>query len=308
MMFIIHVMNLRSIDLNLLAVFDAIYTERSLTRAARKVPLSQPAMSNALRRLRESLEDPLFTRTAQGMIPTPRARALAEPVRQALDLIQNGLRRDAEFDFGSSHRKFTVAAEDYGEAVIMPRLMDWITHVAPYIRLEIRPEPGSSLGPQLKDGLVDIALDYFALKGNEFEVQAVIDETLVTMSRRDHPLIGDTLGLDQFASIPHLALTPRTRTTPVVDRALAGVGLKRRIAAQAPHFLSMPLIVQNTNLLCTLPKRMAHVYADVFRLKVLKTPVDLPAFPIYLMWHRSMNDDPGHQWLRTAIIELCQRI
>jgi len=307
-MSIIHGMNLRSIDLNLLAVFDAIYTERSLTRAARKLPLSQPAMSNALRRLRESLNDPLFTRTSQGMVPTPRARELAEPVRQALDLIQNGLRQEAEFNFGSSHRKFTIAAEDYGEAVIMPRLMDWISHVAPNIRLEIRPEPGSTLGPHLKDGVVDIALDYFGVKGSEFEVTPVIDETLVTMSRRDHPVVADSLSLEQFASVPHLALTPRTRTTPVVDRALAAVGLKRRIAAQAPHFLSMPLIVQNTNLLCTLPKRMAHVYADVFRLKILKTPVDLPAFPIYLMWHRSMSRDPGHQWLRTAIIDLCQRI
>ena len=138
-------MKLRSIDLNLLAVFDAIAAEGNLSRAARKLGMSQPAMSNALARLREVVDDPLFVRTGRGMEPTPRARLIAEPIRQALDLIQNSLRLDNAFDYASSRRTFTVAVEDYGEAVIMPRFMEWLSRVAPGVRVRIRPEPGHAL-------------------------------------------------------------------------------------------------------------------------------------------------------------------
>ena len=124
-------MKLRSIDLNLLAVFDAIAAEGNLSRAARRLGMSQPAMSNALARLRETLDDPLFVRTGRGMEPTPRARLMTEPIRQALDLMQNSLRTDSAFDFASSKRSFTVAVEDYGEAVVMPRFMEWLNRVAP---------------------------------------------------------------------------------------------------------------------------------------------------------------------------------
>ena len=123
--------SVRNIDLNLLTIFDAILTEGSLTRASKKLFMSQPAMSNALSRLRTALGDPIFIRTVQGMVPTPRAKRLAGPVRQALDLIQNGLREQGSFEHETSTRKFVIAMGDYGEAVIMPRFMDWITHTAP---------------------------------------------------------------------------------------------------------------------------------------------------------------------------------
>lgn len=301
-------MNLRQLDLNLLTVFDAIQTERNLTRAAKRVGLSQPAMSNALARLRQAVGDPLFKRTSQGMIPTARALQLAEPIRQALDLIQNGLRSRPEFDHGSSRRTFVIAAEDYGEVVILPRLLDWLVRVAPGVSVQVRPEPGSRLQRELEDGSVDMAIDFFRLRSKGFTSQHILEDALVTMARTDHPLAGENINLTDYVELPHVVLKPRTSTVPVVDRALERLQRIRTIAAHVPHFMSMPLIVQKSDLLCTLPRRMADVFADNFRLRVLKTPIELPTVPVYLLWHTSLDKDPGHRWLRSAVSELCRRL
>ncbi len=298
-------MNLRNIDLNLLTVFDAILSERSLTRASVKLHMTQPALSNALARLRTTLDDQLFIRTAQGMTPTPRAKQLAAPIRQALDLIQNGLRKQEAFEFETAKRKFVIAIGDYGEAVIMPRFVDWLATVAPHIQVQIRPELGRHIMEELRDGSIDLATDYFRIEGDEFHNIHVMDEHLVSMVRHDHPTIGDHLSIDDYTSIPHIVLK---QDRPIVDTVLKRHGLTRDIALQVPHFLSMPLIVQKTDFICTLPKRMALVYADFFRTKVMKTPLDFPKIPIYFMWHQSVDEDLGHRWLRKALAELCHRL
>ena len=301
-------MNLRSLDLNLLLLFDAIYVERSISRAAVKLSLSQPAVSNALARLRERLDDPLFLRTAEGMVPTPRARMLAEPIHQALDLIESSLRSRDEFQFSVSNRIFVIAVEDYGEAVIMPRFVDWLSQVAPGVKIRIRPEPGGVLRKELKEGKVDLALDYFVLRDEAFQNQCVMTDTLLSMTRTEHPDIGDKLSLDTYLKLRHAVLVPRTAAMPMIDLALAKRGLQRQIAVEVPHFLTMPLLVQKTNLICTLPKRMATLYADHFRLRVMSPPLRIPRFPIFLIWHQSQKEDAGHRWLRNSLIDLCQRL
>jgi DNA-binding transcriptional LysR family regulator len=301
-------MNLRSVDLNLLCVFDAIFVEGNLTRAARRLAISQPAMSNALARLRSTLGDPLFTRTATGMTPTPRARMLAAPIRQALDLIQNAVTPPTAFDFRSSARRFTVAVEDYGEAVIIPRVVDWLCRVAPSLRLDVRPNEGASLREALLEGAVELGISYFRFKSREFRNCMLMEDSVASMVRQDHPTVGDSLSLDQYLALSHVILMPRTSRLPVIDRALAELGLERIITLEVPHFLSMPLIVKNTNLICSLPRRMANVYAENFRLRILKTPVEFPAIPVYMSWHQSVDGDAGHAWLRDSIRELCQRL
>ena len=301
-------MKLRSIDLNLLAVFDAIAAEGNLTRAAKKLGMSQPAMSNALARLREALDDPLFVRTGRGMESTPRARLMAEPIRQALDLMQNSLRLDSAFDYASSKRTFTVAVEDYGEAVIMPRFMEWLNRVAPGVRVRIRPEPGNALLAEMKRGAIDMAMEYYRPRDDEFRAQPLMEDTLVSMVRQGHPLVGDNLSLEQYVTLAHVVIDSRSPRGPVVDRELKKLGLSREIALQVPHFLSMPLIVRTTDFVCTLPLRMARVYAEHFRLKVLKPPIDFPAIPVYLVWSKAMDADPGHQWFRNSFHDLCQRL
>lgn len=301
-------MNLRALDLNLLLIFDVIYIERSISRAAIKLHLSQPTVSNALARLRERLEDPLFERGSQGMLPTPRAKALAEPIRHALDVLERGLRGDDTFDFSHSDREFVIAVEDYGETIILPRFIDWLAKVAPGIRIKIRPESSAMLKSELRDGEVDLALDYFVLRQPGYSSACVLTETLLSLSRRDHPTVGERLSLETYLALRHVVLAPRTSAMPMIDLALSKRGLQREIAVTVPHFLSMPVIVQNSDMICTLPRRMAHLYEDHFCLKSHSVPLRIPKFPVYLIWHESLQGDSGHQWFRKHLIELCQRL
>ncbi len=301
-------MNLRSLDLNLLLIFDSVYAERSISKAAQKLHLSQPTVSNALARLRERLQDPLFERSAQGMAPTARAKALAKPIRQALDALERGLRGDDAFEFTRSDREFVIAVEDYGETVILPRFVDWLAKVAPGIRIRIRPESGSQLTGELREGTVDLALDYFALREPGYVSTSVLTETLLSLSRQDHPVIGERLSLDTYLAMRHVVLAPRTTSLPMIDLALSKRGLQRQIAVTVPHFLSMPVMVQNSDMICTLPRRMAHLYADHFRLKSHSVPLRIPKFPVYLIWHDALEADAGHQWFRNHLIEFCQRL
>lgn len=299
-------MNLRTIDLNLLLVFEVIYSEGNLTRAADKLAMSQPAVSNALARLRSALDDQLFLRTPRGMTPTLRARQMIQEVRQALDLITSALRdRPEQFDYAQSDRVFTIAAEDYGEAVITPRFMDWLTGVAPNTKAHVRLKQSLALQDELRDGRIDLVIDYFRIRDNSFTNQHLMTDELVSMVRVDHPIIRDTLSLEQYISLPHVVLEQKS---PMVDRELAARGLTRNRALHVPHFISMPLIVKSTDFICTLPRRMAMLYMEHFRVKVLKSPIDFPKIPIFLIWSKNMEKDPGHQWLRQSLLDLCQRL
>jgi DNA-binding transcriptional LysR family regulator len=300
--------NLRSLDLNLLLIFDAIYGERSISKAALKLHLSQPTVSNALARLRERLDDPLFERRAQGMLPTARARQLAEPIRQALNTLERGLRDDDSFDFARSDREFVIAVEDYGECVILPGFIRWLAEVAPTLRIRIRAETGAQLKAELREGTVDLALDYFALPDSAYRSTCVLTETLMSLSRRDHPLLGERLTLDQYLAAPHVVLAAPANARPMIDLALAKRGLQRRIAVAVPHFISMPLMVQATDMIGTLPRRMAMLYADNFRLRAHAVPLRTPQFPVYLIWHEALEPDPGHQWFRTHLTDFCHRL
>lgn len=301
-------MNLRSLDLNLLLVFDAIYNERSISKAARKLNLSQPTVSNALARLREHLQDPLFERSAQGMSPTVRAKMISKPIRQALDVLDRGLRGEGDFNFTQSDREFVIAVEDYGEAIILPRLLEWLSRVAPNVRIRIRPESSAQLKAALRDGEVDLALDYFAMRDAGFHSKCVLTETLLSLSKQNHPQIGEKLSFDSYLALRHVVLAPRTDAMPMIDLALSKRGLKRQIAVIVPHFLSMPVIVQSSDLICTLPRRMAHLYADHFNLKSYAVPLRIPRFPVYLIWHESAETDAGHLWFRNCLIDFCQRL
>jgi len=301
-------MNLRSLDLNLLLIFDSIYAERSISKAAQKLHLSQPTVSNALARLRERLQDPLFERSARSMAPTARAKALAKPIRQALDALERGLRGDDAFEFMHSDREFVIAVEDYGETVILPRFVDWLAKVAPEIRIRIRPESASQLTGELREGTVDLAVDYFALREPGYVNTSVLTESLLSLSRQEHPVIGERLSLDTYLALRHVVLAPRAASMPMIDLALSKRGLQRQIAVTVPHFLSMPVMVQNSDMMCTLPRRMAHLYADHFRLKSHSVPLRIPKFPVYLIWHDSLDADAGHQWFRNHLIEFCQRL
>ncbi|WP_088279965.1 LysR family transcriptional regulator [Ideonella sp. A 288] len=301
-------MNLRSLDLNLLLVFDAIYGERSISKAAAKLHLSQPTVSNALARLRDRLQDPLFERNAQGMLPTPKAKRLAEPIRQALTTLERGLRSDDTFDYAHTDREFVIGVEDYGEAVILPGFIRWLAEAAPQVRIRIRAASAAQLKAELREGTVDLALDYFALADAGYRNKCVLTETLMSLSRRDHPLLGERMTLELYLALRHVVLGGPSNARPMIDLALAKRGLQRRIAVMVPHFIAMPVMVQHTDMICTLPRRMAQLYADNFRLRSHAVPLHLPQFPVYLIWHEAVESDAGHQWFRNHLMEFCQRL
>lgn len=307
-MLVIFIVNIRNLDLNLLKIFETIWAERNLTRAAAKLGMTQPAVSNALTRLRNALGDPLFVKTIQGMTPTPRARTLAEPIHQALGLLYAGLDANRDFDFNSTSRSFVIATEDYGEVVVLPRLMDWISKAAPGVRFEIIFKTGNELWQKISDGSIDMALVYFNNRSNELDSRRLLSDTLVSLVRQDHPSVGEQLSIESYLELRHVMLATRTSSPSIIDRVLARRGLKRKIIMQIPHFVSMPLIVHKTDFICTLPKRMAQVYADNLRLKLLKLPFETPPIPIYLVWHKSSTAECGHVWLRNALLELCNRL
>lgn len=301
-------LSLRSLDLNLLLVFDAIYRERSISRAAEALHLSQPAVSNALARLRLRMGDALFERHGQGMAPTPQAKALAGPIRQALDLLERGLRDPHPFDFARTEREFVIAVEDYGETVILPRFVDWLGRAAPGVRVRIRPEPSAGLKAELRDGAVDLALDYFPLAEAGYRSRSVLTDTLLTLARPQHPQVGERLTLEAYLAQRHVVLAPREGSRPMIDLALAKRGLARDIAVTVPHFQSMPVMVQGSDRLCTLPRRMALLYADHFRLRAHALPLRVPQFPVYLIWHQAAEGDGGHEWFRRELMAFCERL
>ena len=301
-------MRFKGLDLNLLVALDTLLAERSVTRAAERLHLTQSAVSNALARLRRHLGDPLFERQGQGMAPTPQAKALAAPIRQALELLERGLRGPQHFDFAHAEREFVIALEDYGETMILPHFVDSLGREAPGVRVRIRPEPSARLAAELRDGEVDLALDYFPIAQPGFRSEAVLTETLLTLARPDHAGIGERLTLEAYLAQRHVVLAAREGSRPMIDLALAKRGLSRRIAVTVPHFQSMPVLVRGSDLLATLPRRMAQLYARHFGLHTYPVPLRVPQFPVYLIWHEGCDADSGHAWFRRELATLCTRL
>lgn len=311
----IHDVNLRNTDLNLLTVFDAVVSERSITRAAEKLGMSQPAISNALSRFRRVVDDPLFVRTAQGMVPTMKARMLFEHVRPALDMVQAGLHRSKNserFDYSSSVRQMTIVAEDYATVVLIPRFISWLSKVAPNMRVRLRSDPiNAALTTKLDEGSVDMAIRYRAPSDRKLRSRHLVDDEFVSMVRRGHPSVRDSLSLNQYLALSHVVygrLGRRGLRNSIVDRELKRLGVARKIALQVPGFHAMPVVVRDTNFICTLPRRIAQVYGADFHLKTLKPPLNLERLSLYLVWSKLMDDDLAQKWFRDSLYELCQRV
>lgn len=301
-------MNLRSFDLNLLVVFDAILSEGNLTRAADKIAMSQPALSNALARLRVAVGDPLFIRRAHTMEPTERARKMAVPVRQALDLLSGELQAASTFDCRTAKVAFWVAMEDYGEIVVAPSLMKWLAKSAPGVRVNVCSEKKLAASEEMRRGKIDLTIDYYQVEGAGLEVRRLMTDERVCVSRSDHPLLGEKLTVEAWVALPHVTLNRRISGGGTINRELASVGLQRNVVMEVPHYMSMPGIVQGTDLVCTMPRRVAEALAARFRLKIVELPVRIPPLAIYASWDAGRNGDRGHRWFRDAIIKLASII
>jgi DNA-binding transcriptional LysR family regulator len=306
-------MNLQSIDLNLLVVLEALVEECSVTRAAKRIGLSQPALSNALARLRRTFDDPLLVRTATGMAPTPTAQELVIPVRQALTHLREALEAKAAFDPATTERTFQVLASDYAEITLIAPLLQALRKDAAALKLHIQ-RPRSVFEPPSVASLADafdLAVGFYpdplALDAR-LHSALLWEEQNVCLASAKHPTIKGKLTLKQFAEAEHVALFYKPQGPGVIDTLLAQKGYTRKIAVQSPHFTSLPFLVAGTDLLATAPERLARRFARQLRLQVLATPFDLPPFRLTLLWHQRHHSDPAHRWLRQTLLAAAQRL
>ena len=294
-------MNVRDVDLNLLRVFDAVLRERGVTPAAAGLGLTQPAVSNALSRLRGVFGDPLFVRTPSGMDATPFARELAEPVRQALALLESALAHGPGFDPPSATRAFRFYMSDLGQIEFLPPLLERVQKQAPGVRLEAVALEVEDIASALAVGALDLAVGFLPGLGPPVGRRALFRDPYLCLMRADHPV--RSLTKKKFLEASHALVTYRGGHR-VIEEALERAGLARRIALRVPHFTVVPMVLERTDLILTLPARVARVFERRGKLKSLPPPVPIPQAEVAVHWHERFEADPGNRWLRELVIEL----
>ena len=301
------VMELEALDLNLLRVLDAVLETRHVTRAARRLGLSQSAVSHALARLRATFDDPLLVRAPGGLVPTARAEALHGPLRQALLALDRALAPPETFDARTSRRVFRFGAADYAQFVVLPALMSHLAREAPGVSLWTAAAAGfETVSAALANGELDLYIGVWNRQDAPpgLYERRLFDERFVCIVREDHPTVRDTLTLEQFVALQHAFIAPRGSRGGAVDDALARLGLERHIAVAIPHFLVMPHIIAQTDLVLTVAARVAHAFARTLPLRILAPPLDLARFEIRMVWHERSHLEPAHAWLRETMARL----
>ncbi|MVT04658.1 transcriptional regulator [Enterobacter sp. 10-1] len=295
--------DIRNLDLNLLKTLDALLNERSVTRAAQRLALTQPAVSGMLTRLRDAFNDPLFIRAPHGMIPTLRAQALASPVKQLLTDAE-ALLQPAVFEPLNADFTWTIAATDYAlKAVIVPFIAA-LKPLAPGIRVRIIPESPSTLLAQAERGEVDIALLTPPSTPPELHGRALYHEEYVCLLRADHPQAGAPLTLDQFCALEHMLVSWEGDSfRGVTDEALAAIGRSRRVGLSVSSFLVLPEILAVSDMIAVVPRRLATVASGML---IVPPPLTIPGFTKSMAWHERNHRDPAQQWLRELLWQVSQ--
>lgn len=292
-----------SIDLNLLAVFQEVYRERQISGAAKRLGLTQSAVSNALARLRRVFGDELFVRTGQGMQPTPYAEGLAEPVGSALAQVTLALNRRSGFDPLTSSRRFTLAMTDVGELHFMPTLIERCRLAAPHLQLSTVRAGSIALKEEMESGRVDLAIGPFEDISEALYQRLLFRQPYVSMLRRGHPLLEGKVDLARFAAAEHLFVdsseSPYDRVNGLLEKA--GIGASTRF--RVPHFTAVPYIVAGHDLVVTVPQKLAERAGPPFGLAWITPPLALPALQTNMFWHRRYNQDPGNAWLRKLVAD-----
>jgi DNA-binding transcriptional LysR family regulator len=306
-------MNIRSLDLNLLLAFESLMIEGNVTRAARRSGLSQPAMSNALARLRRTFDDALLVRTPEGMKPTPVAQSLIVSVRAALDGLRAALEEKPTFDAAISHRTFRLLANDYAEIVLLAPMIKELHAKASGITLRVD-RPRSLFQPPASSSLADsfdLAIGFFpdALSlETSLRSELLWQESNVCIVRADHPSIRGKLSLRQYVSAHHVAVFYKSEGTGIIDSLLEQKGYSRRSVILVPHFASVGFMVEASDLIATVPERLALQLNKNLKLQVLPVPVSIPPFRTMMLWHERSHSDPAHTWLRNLVAETAVRL
>jgi DNA-binding transcriptional LysR family regulator len=296
-------MNWKTFDLNLLVIFDTVMEARSLTKAARRLGMSQPAVSHALARLRYMLKDELFVRSPEGMNPTPRAQRIAEPVRAALRELQVTLEAD-EFVAADSSREFTIAANNYAARAVVPALVHRIASLAPSVVLDVRPIGLRNVLDQLEDGAVELALATLVEGSDLFKCVGLLEDEYVAALATDHPEAArPDLSIERFAAWPHIGITSGGDDAHFVDDALSERGLARLVSVKAPLHSVVSILI-GSQAVAVLPRRVAEDLATHCPLAVRALPFPSPRITLSMIWHRRLDNHPAHRWLRDGVRSL----
>jgi DNA-binding transcriptional LysR family regulator len=304
-------MNLESFDLNLLRVLDALLVARSVSGAARRLDLSQPATSAALARLRQTFGDQLLVRSGNRMVATPLADELQPRIARVLEEVGQALNAAARFDPATTQRRFRIGANDYTALVLLAPLAARLRQLAPHTTLEILPcENTLSAGVEaaLATRELDLAVaDRWSLRGIR-SVEAILHETFVSVARVDHPRLARRVTLEQFLAEDHALISPRGVAPGNLDHALEGLGRSRRVALTVPHYVVAPIIVAQTDLIMTLPRRIAQSFARAHRLRTFRPPVALDGFDVVMAFHPRSAAERQIQWLRGVVRDVAADI
>lgn len=293
--------NIKRIDLNLLVTLEALLTERSVTRAAKRLHLSQPSVSVQLRKLRQIFSDPLLAPVPGGMMPTTRGQALLHPLRTALAEMQRVLAPQPRFNPTTANLTWHVAAADYGEYAVLMPVLERLREAAAGVRLAVRGSSHTRMMKQLENGTIDVGLLALESAPDRLHSRILFKEHYVLVARNRHPALRRRLTVARFSALEYVVVSPEGGGfRGVTDEVLESRGLKRRVVLSVPHFLFVPEIVARTDLVAMLPSRLVRDREGMLR--VIEPPLQIPPYTMAMLWHERSHLDPAHVWLREQVI------
>ena len=293
-------MNLKETDLNLFIAFDVIYTEKNLTKAGQVLGITQPAVSNALSRLRELFGDDLFIRTSKGMIPTPVANQIIKDVRSALSLIQNTISETEKFDPSLAEMTFKISIGDSSEYRLLPLLIKELAEIAPKIKVETYLTPRKDAPRELASGTIDFSIDPPIHSDPHLRHEKIYEEDYVMIVRKDHPILNlKEITIEDYLKLSHIHISNRKTGLGHVDMALYRLGLSRDISLRAQHFLVAPYIVEQSDLAITTTKGFAVDRDLAWR----ELPFEIEPLILHLYWHEAKDSDPSTKWMKDLMLK-----
>ncbi|EPX99951.1 lysR family transcriptional regulator [Ralstonia sp. NT80] len=293
-------MRISKVDLNLFVVFEAIYHHRNLTRAAETLCITQPAVSNALARMRKTFNDPLFVSTPAGMVPTPTSENIIGRVREALQLLDASAHEGDVFDPAASERVFPVSMSDLTEALVLPALGERLQQQAPGMHIRSYYTDRAEVPIALANGSIALAIDAPLIADAQLCQTALGRDRYACMIRHDHPFKGNVLSMEDYLAMGHIHVSSRRKGSGYVDAELTRLGQRRNIRIRVQHYMVAPLIAMRTDLVLTAPLRLLQRYP----VRILELPFEIPDLEWHCYWHRSVDRDPGNQWLREQLMTL----
>ncbi|MDP1657547.1 MAG: LysR family transcriptional regulator [Hylemonella sp.] len=292
-------------DMRLLTIFDEIYKTKSVTRAGQNLDLPQTSVSLALGRLRQQFNDPLFVRTSKGMEPTPHAKELVKPLRQALQILQAATRQQVVFEPALSERQFRISMTDFSHLEFLPSLINRVSERAPSVQIEIlRITPDTA--SLLESGDSDLAVGFMPELDAGFFQQNLFQQNFACVVRKTHPRIGTRMTENLYKRESHVVVTAAGTGQDLIEKTLTRKGIQRKIALSLPTLPGLGNLLANTDLVATVPVRVAQTLVRIAQVKLLAPPIAFPSFMIKQHWHERYQHDPANRWLRSQMADLFQ--